>query len=324
MQLRKLDFRMTFGVLLLFAAGAPICAGQNVDMTQVCEQAASSSGLDDAAQAEMRNACMQAAACSASCNSIINDGEAYTACVQKCIVPADAAAKVKSSDKDSSEKKNAKGDLCKEAGDFRDHQLFQLWDTEEKKYEIFTDGSNQQVALRDKTAKLMDDEWWAGSTGADAAIEIKAFTDVVNDAIGIFVPEAEAAQIGTSAIHHAREIADGVTSIGVLETYAKDNADAAEKQAGTEIFAKYGGPIGSATKLLIDTADYAKTKDSAEQYRQTVQDQVRKINETLKSLDEKRKAAVDKMDAYQQIVTGIDMMCANKTSSPAPTLTSPD
>ena len=173
----------------------------------------------------------------------------------------------------------------------------------------------------------MDDEWWAGSTGGDVATEIKGFTDVVNDTIGIFVPEAEVAQIGTSGIHNAHEIADGVTSLGVLETYSKENADAAAKQAGAEVFAKYGGQVGSITKLLLDTADYAKTKDNAEQYRETVQAQVRQINETLKTLDDKRKAAVEKMDAYQQIVSGIDMLCANKSSKPesvAPAVPAPN
>ena len=112
-----------------------------------------------------------------------------------------------------------------------------------------------------------------------------------------------------------------------METYSKENADAAAKQAGAEVFAKYGGQVGSITKLLLDTADYAKTKDNAEQYRETVQAQVRQINETLKTLDDKRKAAVEKMDAYQQIVSGIDMLCANKSSKPesvAPAVPAPN
>lgn len=297
-------------VLLLWI---PTCSAQDVDMTKVCEDAASSAGGDAATQADLRATCLQAAQCAASCNNVMNDSDAFTACIEKCTLPnGNAVPKPKSSDDADSKKdaKDDKGDLCKQAGDFRDHELFQLWDTEQKKYAIFTEGSNTQVELRDKTAKLMDDDWWAGSTSADISVEIKGFTDIVNDTIGLFAPEA---QIGASTIHHAREIADGVTSIGVLATYTKDNAEAAAKQAGAEVFAKYGGPVGSTTKLLMDTAEYAKTKKDAEQYREAVQAQVRRINETLKTLDEKRKAAIEKMDAYQEIVNGIDMMCANKS-----------
>jgi hypothetical protein len=297
----------------------PICPAQDIDMTKVCEEAANSSGLDAAGKANLNATCVQAAACSASCNRIIDDGDAFTACIQKCVLPDGDAPKIKPSNADSDKKKDAKddkGDLCAQAADFRDHQLFNLWDTEQKKYAIFTEGSNAQVKIRDDTAKLMDDEWWAGSIGAEVAVEIKGFADVVNDTIGLFVPEGQAIQMGTSTIHHAREIANGVTGIGVLETYTKENAEAAAKQAGAEVFAKYGGQVGAGTKLLLDTAEYAKNKKDAENYRETVQAQVRRINETLRTLDDKRKAAVEKMDAYQEIVNGIDMLCANKPQKP--------
>ena len=216
--------------LLTLLIWIPICPAQDIDMTKVCEDAANSSGFDAAGKANLRAACVQAAACSASCNRIINDGDAFTACIQKCVLPDGDAPKIKPSNADSDKKKDAKkddkGDLCAQAADFRDHQLFNLWDAEQKKYAIFTEGSNAQVKIRDDTAKLMDDDWWAGSTGAEVAIEIKGFSDVVNDAIGLFVPEGQAIQMGTSTIHHAREIANGVTGIGVLETYTKENAEA--------------------------------------------------------------------------------------------------
>ena len=297
----------------------PVCFGQDtVDMATVCEDAARSTGqLDTESLATLRASCLRVARCASSCNSLANDADAFMSCIQKCtLADTDSAPKHKSVEKKKDAEKDEtkdKGDLCKQAGEFRDHQLFQLWDTEQKKYSIFTEGSNAQVKLRDETAKLMDDDRWAGSTGVEVAVEIKAFTDVVNDTVGLFVPEGQAIQIGTSAIHQAREIADGVTVIGVLETYTKENAEAAAKQAWAEVFAKYGGQIGAGTKLLLDTAEYAKNKKDAQNYRETVQVQVRRINETLKSVDDKRKAAVEKMGAYQEIVNGIDMLCANKS-----------
>jgi hypothetical protein len=36
-----------------------------------------------------------------------------------------------------------------------------------------------------------------------------------------------------------------------------------------------------------------------------------------KTLDERRKAAIERMDAYQEIVNAIDMICANKTQRPS-------
>jgi hypothetical protein len=309
--------------LLILLLSSPLCSAQTgVDLVKVCEDAANSAGPGDAESlAKNRATCIQAVQCASNCNSLGNDVSAFTACIQKCATNDDGlTARYKPStetnraEKDGTTTKD-KGDLCKQAGEFRDHQLFQLWDTEQKKYAILTEGSNTQVSLREKTAKLMDDDWWAGSTGAEVAVEIKGFTDVVNDVVGVFVPEGQAIQMGTSAIHHAREIANAVTGISVLETYAKENAEAAAKQAGAEVFAKYGGQIGSTTKLLLDTAEYAKNKKDAESYRETVQGQVRRINETLKSLDEKRKAAVEKMDAYQEIVHAIDLLCSNNTQN---------
>ena len=73
-----------------------------------------------------------------------------------------------------------------------------------------------------------------------------------------------------------------------------------------------GGQVGSGVKLLSDVEDYAQKKQDAQEYRDVVQLQVRKINDTLRSLDEKRKAAVRNMDGYRDIVEAIDMLCAKK------------
>jgi len=304
-----------FILCAILLAEVPRCSAQStLDMAKVCEGATNSAGqLDPESLATFRATCLRAAQCASSCSSLANDADSFTACIQKCALPEDNSAWKHESSKEKKAKADDKGDLCKQATEFRDHQLFQLWDTEQRKYVIFTEGSKEQKKLRDETATLMDDNWWAGSTGAGVAIEIKGFTDAVNDAIGLFVPEGEAVQIGISQIHHAGEIATALTGIGVLETYTKENAEAAAKQAAAEVFAKYGGQIGSGTKLLLDTAEYAKEKNDAEEYRDTVQAQVRRINETLRTLDDKRKAAVEQMDAYQEIVKGIDMLCANKT-----------
>jgi hypothetical protein len=305
-----------YHVILL--ASAPLCFAQTtVDMTKVCEGVASSSGQPDAESvANIRATCLRAVQCASSCNSFGDDVESFTECIQKCAFPEDENAAKLNPAKQSKDDEGEKGNLCKQAGEFRDHQLFQLWDTEQRKYAIFTKGGSAQVTLRDNTRRLLDDEWWAGSTGSEVAIAIKGFADVFSDSVSLFVPEGEAIQIGTDAIHHAREIADGVTVIGELVTYAKENAEAAAKQATVEVFAKYGGQLGSGTKLLLDTAEYANRKKDAEEYREIVQGQVRRINETLKGLDEKRKAAVEKMEAYQEVVSGIDMICASKRSTP--------
>ena len=59
-----------------------------------------------------------------------------------------------------------------------------------------------------------------------------------------------------------------------------------------------------------DVADYAKTKKDATEYEHTVQDQVRKVNEAIRTLKEKRKDAIRNMDGYQEIVRGIDLLFA--------------
>jgi hypothetical protein len=204
---------------------------------------------------------------------------------------------------------NDKRGLCIQAGEFRDHQLFHLWDTQQKKYTVFTEGSKQMASIRSKTTNLLDDDWWAGSTGAAVAIEIKGFSDMVNDTLSLFIPEG---QLLAGSIHHAAEIAKGVTVVGDLVTYTKENAEAAAKQNAGEVFAQYSGQLGATTKLLIDAAAYAKTKKDQEDYRDEVQAQVRRINQNLRELDSKRKQAMQRMDAYQEIVRGIDLICANE------------
>jgi hypothetical protein len=210
---------------------------------------------------------------------------------------------------------NSRSALCDQARQFRDHELFSLWDAQQQKYSVLTDGSNAMVKLRINTATLLDKETWVGSTGADIAIEIKGFTDAMNDVVALFVPEG---QIMNGAFHHAKEIADGTTSIGVLTTYAKQDAEAAAKQSLMELWARYGGQIGQATKLLADAADYAKNKQDASQYRLTVVEQVTKINNAIQNLNAQRRDAVRKMDGYQEVVQAIDMICENKRPADSP------
>jgi hypothetical protein len=203
---------------------------------------------------------------------------------------------------------DASATLCQQARVFRDQKLYSLWDAQQRKYAVLTDGSASLVKLRHETATLLDHETWVGSTGASVAIEIKGYTDALNDIIGLFVPET---QIMSEAFHHADEIARSVTAIGVLVTYAKDDANAAAHQTLGELWAQYGGQIGAATRLLADAEQYAAQKRDAREYEHTVQSQVQKINDTLRMLDSKRREAVQKMDGYQEVVESIDMICAN-------------
>jgi hypothetical protein len=204
--------------------------------------------------------------------------------------------------------------LCKELYDFRDHQLFKLWVAEQSKYTAKTEGSAALVKIRNDTEHLMDNTWWAKSSGATIAIEIKGIADATTDVIGIFVPEE------APLVHRAEKIAQRLTEgVGVLVTYAEENAKAASIDAGMTLFARYGGQLASATRLLYDSAQYAKTKEEAQAYRDVVQDQVQRINQTLMKLDEQRTDAVRKGDAYQQIVRSIDLFCSSTgPSSPPP------
>jgi hypothetical protein len=255
-----------------------------------------------------RAACARLAQCASQCGS---DDSCLLECtkpgrgatIPSTVLPTPSQSVAEPAGR--TDKPRDRTELCKQLYDFRDHRLFRLWETEQKKYDFFTASSDTGVKLREETAHLMDKEWWAGSTGAAAAVEIKFFSDLVGDAVALFVPAEQ------QVIHRAEEIARTVTGIGVITTYAKENAEAAAKQGWTEIFARYGGPIGSARKLLLDTAEYAKNKKDAAVYEDIAQDQVRQINNTSKMLDDKRKTAIEHADAYQQIVQGIDRLCAS-------------
>jgi hypothetical protein len=309
--------------LLLMAAWTATGHAENaLEMVGVCEAEADELAGSAGAQVvqAIRQRCKRLRPCAKRC--IAYDGQAASSCVAQCLLPNSAGAGPLANDTTPSDQilapKISKKDtrsLCSQARDFRDHQLFRQWDIEQNKYVILTDGGKKLVALRNQTSDLLDDEWWAGSTGSSVAIEIKGFADMVNDTMALFVPES-ALVAGT--IHRAIEIAKGVTVVGDLVTYTKENAEAAAKQNVSEVFAQYGGPIGAGTKLLLDAAGYAKSKKDDEDYRETVQMQVRRINQDLKDLDAKRKRAVQQMDAYQEVVRSIDIICANDAPKSIP------
>lgn len=290
-------------LVLTLTLWTPAVLAQNAAQIRECEDSASTD--------EDRAGCARLAQCASQCGS-------DDACMLTCTAPgrgADISLLPAPPQRQSVPPRVPRSDnkpdlrdrtaLCKQLYDFRDHRLFDLWEKEQRKYAIFTAGSEAQVKLRDATEQLMDKEWWAGSTGAAVAVEIKGYTDIVGDVVAFFVPAEQV------VVHGAEEIARTVTGVGVLATYVNENAKAAALQGNRELVARYGGSIGSATKLLLDTADYAKNKKDAADYEDIVQDQVRRINQTLRMLDDRRKAAVEHADAYQQIVQGIDRLCAS-------------
>ena len=88
-----------------------------------------------------------------------------------------------------------------------------------------------------------------------------------------------------------------------------------------ELWAKYAGQIGQATKLLSDAGEYAKHKKDARQYQQIVAEQLGIINNAIKNLNADRRDAIRKMDGYQDVVQAIDMICANGRPADSPLLT---
>jgi hypothetical protein len=286
------------------------CLAQSLG--QVCQM--ESANLDAATRALLTQKCARLTQCDAQCG-----GSGNVACIRTCLSPGEEAETGSASRSSGSPfdeataKLQRKSDeaLCRQAQSFRDQQLFTLWDTEQKKYEILTEGSDAMKRLRTETTRLLDENFWAGSTGATVAIEIKGFTDVLNDVIQLFLPEA---QLGTAVFHNAEDIASTVTGIDILVTYSKEDAKAAALQSMREVSARYGGQVGAAAKLLGDVADYAKNKKEAQEYEQTVQDQVQRANQAIRMLKEKRKDAIRNMDGYQEVVRGIDLLCASHVS----------
>jgi hypothetical protein len=290
------------------------------EMARTCEAEAQemAGSLSAEAQSTFRTNCSRMDACGPRCDALAASPDDMSACVQTCLRGATgtAATTVRPPlPKNAVPATKSEAQLCQQARDFRDHRLFQLWDTQQKKYALYSQGEHDQEALRLKATSLLDDEWWAGATGAQVAIEIKGFADVTSDVLQLFVPEG---QLAGHSMHYAEAVARTVTSMGVLESYAKDNAQVAAGQAWSELGARYGGQLGSGAKLLMDAASYAQTKKDQEGYRETVQAQIRQINRTVLDLTEKKGQALQKMDGYQEIVRGIDMLCANSRQEAAP------
>lgn len=133
-------------LLLMPVLGSAMALAQPPDdMAAVCENAVNQSTTDAETLATLRAGCAQIAQCSSKCNGLISDPNAFGSCVADCASlndsppnqhPSTTSVDAKPPDtgaKDIKDDKAANKDaLCKQAADFRDHQLFQLWDAEQK------------------------------------------------------------------------------------------------------------------------------------------------------------------------------------------------
>jgi hypothetical protein len=195
---------------------------------------------------------------------------------------------------------------CAQAIDYRDHGLLRQWDQAVNQYTIQAQG---KASVEDIKKKLLDDSWWATSSGPDIASEIKFACDSFNDLIGSIFPEGEIAQIGKPVIHHAPEILRAFNAGEPLVTLGKENADAAAKEAWQDVGKDILGQAGSAIGLMQDIESRAKTKNDWLELRATVQEQVESLDRTISSYDDKIRKAGEKLDALEEVVIAIDQAC---------------
>jgi len=193
---------------------------------------------------------------------------------------------------------------CTELAKIRDKDLIQMYDTALDKYNIYNGGVKDQFDLAKKAAKLMDDEWWAGKTGAQVATEVRVWVQMVKASIAPYVPEWVAVGI---------DLGQDITERTIKSWIDKD-AERLEETTWKDIVKKsldtFGGAGGGITTA---SWEYGENHQGMDKYRLETQYQItRMIMEAQKSVA-KAKQSKQKMEDIQDMITAIDKVCGSYT-----------
>jgi len=213
---------------------------------------------------------------------------------------------------------------CADAQKYRDGQLLKDFDTAMAQYDIYHQGKLRQEDIRASTVRLLDDSWWAGSTGGEIAVEVKHLADLFNGTFGYLYPEEYATQVFGKVVQSRLALIDKSGQVaGGMATAVQQDAKSAAIQLWIECAKDLLGSAGSLAGMAQSAYEYHKTKDEMTAYKSTVQVQVRAINRRITTYEEKMKSSQEKANGITDLVQRIDAECGQLAQTPAPLTVAP-
>jgi hypothetical protein len=195
---------------------------------------------------------------------------------------------------------NSMNSDCKALTVYRDTQLVRDFDLAMTKYNIFKEGMLKQEDYARETLNLMNDQWWAGQTGAEIAIEVKYYTDLFNDLVGWVNPlESESVRLAQGA----------AVTVDLVKTEEDEGARKAAGDAATELTKELAKQGGSFLGLGLDTIQHQENQEGMAAYKAEVQRHVRNIESEVSSYRNKMTQSQARVRAISDLVASIDKAC---------------
>ncbi len=180
--------------------------------------------------------------------------------------------------------------------------------------------------LQQTRGDLLSDTWWARSSGPEIASRIKYVTDEVQDIIGALSPGAAEISAGKDALLKALDVG----AMAIKEAYenrqsvsaaAKAAAETAKKelmQMTLEGALKEEGfaQAASIIKIMLDYQERLKTMKEGAEFRDAVQEQLRKLDEQISALTNKISDDVAREIAINEIHDSVISVCSPPNSVP--------
>jgi hypothetical protein len=177
-------------------------------------------------------------------------------------------------------------------------------------------------AQQDLKAQLLNDSWWATSSGPVVAARIKYYADELQDWVSVFLPaEAELNQakqalldglklsgaVIKGAYQNSESLMDAIK--GANDEAAKELAEIGKDKLGQELGA---GQVYSAYKIFKDQADFVETLDQAAEARNVVQDQIHKLDDQIAKARTRASIAAEKATALDALRQDVLQACTQK------------
>jgi hypothetical protein len=217
-------------------------------------------------------------------------------------------------------------DHCPEAVQYVEspNGLVGEFDRVQRQYQINKNGMASIQKIKDD---LLNDTWWARSSGPDVAREVKFLADGLTDIFGMISPEGEVVK-GIQQLENVTPLdQSSYDTVGQFGEYVdniktaferKENVDDATKKAAIESSKKFLKKTKYARIVpFLDFAQHleerAKTKEEGAEFKAEVQSQLQRLDTQLNVYQNQVNDAVKAMNAINALHDAVIGVCVQKS-----------
>src|ERR1017187_3326315 len=211
-----------------------------------------------------------------------------------------------------------KTEACKVAVPYVESQSGPLgdWDRAMTKYKI--DRDDGMASIQRVKSDLLSDTWWARSSGADVASDVSTFCNLLLHIAGAMSPTGEtvsfardvSSEFSLKVKEQSVKVFQAIDTGGNVMDAIQGGTEELAIQASQQSLRRIGaGQFSAIIDVLKDVQKHAEQAQKATQFKGTVQEQLRKLDDMLAKYSKDMNLQRERLEAIEGIKDTVVAAC---------------